>query len=65
MLEEINSEVGGLCYLGTLENMFTFNGIPGHVIVQVYDGVLKKFGLYEQAVIAGREADVEEPFNAV
>ena len=36
--EEINVEVGELHYIGTLENIFIFNGTPGHEIVIVYDG---------------------------
>ena len=63
--EEIDAEVTNLEYLGTLENVFVFNGIPGHEIVQVYDGVLKESGLYEQAVVEGKEADVDESFKAV
>jgi len=57
--EEINVDVGELKYLGALENIFTFNGSHGHEIVQVYDGVLKTPGLYDQAVIVGREANGE------
>jgi len=62
LMEEINVEVDrdSLKYLGTLENIFTFNGIPGHEIIRVYDGTLKGSGLYEQAVIVGREANGEE-----
>jgi len=56
--EEIGTEVKSLVYLGTLENIFIFNGEPGHEIVQVYDGALKESRLYEQAVISGHEADV-------
>jgi 8-oxo-dGTP pyrophosphatase MutT (NUDIX family) len=63
--EEIGAEVRDLVYLGTLENIFTYDGEPGHEIVQVYDGVLVDSGLYEQAVIVGREADVEEHFRAM
>ena len=65
LMEEIGVEVLDLKYLGTLENIFVFNGKPGHEIVQVYDGTLKESGLYELAVIVGREADVEESFQAV
>lgn len=57
--EEIGAEVGELKYLGTLENIFIFNGVPGHEIVMVYDGVLSESGLYEQAVIVGEEANGE------
>lgn len=56
--EEISADVKNLVYLGTLENIFTFNDEPGHEIVQVYDGVLKEPGLYEQAVISGYEAEM-------
>jgi len=64
LMEEIGAEVSDLKYLGTLENIFVFDGIPGHEIVQVYDGVLQDSGLYEQAVIVGREADIAESFKA-
>lgn len=65
LFEEIGVEVYELKYLGTLENIFIFNGIAGHEIVQVYDGTLKDAGLYEQAVILGREVDIDETFRAV
>ncbi len=66
LMEELNVEVDreSLKYLGTLENIFTFNGAQGHEIVLIYDGRLKESGLYEQAVIVGKEADGEE-FRAV
>lgn len=65
LMEEIGAEVGELWYLGTLENIFVFNGQPGHEIVQVYDGVLKKPGMYEQAVIVGEEAEIGQVFRAI
>jgi len=63
--EEIGAEVCDLKYLGTLENVFIFNGSPGHEIVQVFDGSLKDAQLYEQTVILGQEADIEDTFQAV
>jgi 8-oxo-dGTP pyrophosphatase MutT (NUDIX family) len=59
--EEINVEVDreSLKYLGAVENIFHFNGNPGHEIVLIYDGVLKDARLYEQAVIVGEEVDGE------
>jgi 8-oxo-dGTP pyrophosphatase MutT (NUDIX family) len=62
LIEEINVEVDreSLKYLGTLENIFTFNGDPGHEIVLIYDGTLKDSKLYEQTLIQGQEADGEE-----
>lgn len=56
IMEEIGAKVDGLKYLGTLENVFTFNGDLGHEIVMVYDGVLKKNTLYKQAEILDKEA---------
>jgi len=58
--EEINVEVGEVRYLGTLENIFTFNGAPGHEIVLIYDGTLTESGLYDQAVITGKEANGDD-----
>ena len=58
--EEINVDVGKIRYLGMLENIFTFNGNSYHEIVMIYDGALIKPGLYEQAVIVGKEANGEE-----
>ncbi|HSL42972.1 MAG TPA: NUDIX hydrolase [Anaerolineales bacterium] len=62
LMEEVNLEVNGnsLRYLGAVENLFTFNGKPGHEIVLIYDGALKEPGVYEQAVIIGKEANGEE-----
>lgn len=65
LMEEIGAEVGEIWYLGTLENIFVFNGEPGHEIVMVYDGVLTDSGLYEQAEVEGDEAEVGESFKAV
>lgn len=65
LMEEIGAKVRGLVYLGTLENIFIFNGTPGHEIVQVYDGALAEPGLYEQAVISGHEADVNLPMRVL
>ncbi len=66
LMEELNVEVdrGSLKYLGTLENIFSYNGNPGHEIVLVYDGRLKESGLYERTTIVGKESDGEE-FHAV
>ena len=62
IMEEINVEVDAesLRYLGTVENIFAFNGDAGHEIVLIYDGAPKESGLYDQAVILGREANGEE-----
>lgn len=36
--EEINAEVADLRYLGTLENIFVYEGETGHEIVLLFDG---------------------------
>ncbi|MGB8984544.1 MAG: NUDIX hydrolase [Anaerolineales bacterium] len=61
LMEELNLEVDrdSLRYLAALENIFTFNGVPGHEIVLVYDGALKDPRAYEQAVLSGKEASGE------
>lgn len=38
VMEEINAEVTDVRYLGTLENIFVFDGKRGHEIVMIYDG---------------------------
>jgi len=62
IMEELNVEVDreSLIFLGAVENIFAFNGSPGHEIVLIYDGALKDSGLYDQAEIAGNEANGEE-----
>jgi 8-oxo-dGTP pyrophosphatase MutT (NUDIX family) len=62
LMEELNLEVDAdsLRYLGALENIFMFNGAPGHEIVLIYDGRLKESGIYEQTVIFGKEANGED-----
>ncbi len=53
--EEIGAEVTDLHHLGTLENIFTFEGELGHEIVFVYDAHLIDEALYDQEVIPGIE----------
>jgi 8-oxo-dGTP pyrophosphatase MutT (NUDIX family) len=65
LMEEIGAEVCELKYLGTLENVYVFNGTPGHEIIRIYDGVLKNAELYEMPEIIGREMDIDTTFRAV
>jgi 8-oxo-dGTP pyrophosphatase MutT (NUDIX family) len=62
MLEEINVDVDreSLKYLGTVENIFHFNGTAGHEIVLIYDGTLKRSEFYEQEMISGKEVNGED-----
>jgi 8-oxo-dGTP pyrophosphatase MutT (NUDIX family) len=59
LMEELNAEVDqeSLKYLGALENIFNFNGKPGHEVVLIYDGALCKRGSYDRDVLLGKEGD--------
>ena len=61
LLEEVNLELDekSLRYLGALENIFMYNGTPGHEIVLIYDGALKEPEVYERAEILGQELNGE------
>jgi len=58
--EEINVDVRDLKYLGMLENIYNFNGKPYNEIMLIYDGALVNSGMYEQAVIVGKEANGDD-----
>ena len=58
--EELNVDIAGLKYLGTLENLFAFNGNSYHEVVLVYDGRLTESELYEQALLTGKEANGDD-----
>ena len=62
LMEELDVEVDrqSLKYLGAVENIFSFEGKPGHEIILIYDGALQAPRLYDQPVIIGNEADGEE-----
>ena len=64
--EELGAEVKpeSLRFIGTLENIFVYNGLPGHEIVLVYDGELSDPGLYERGVLHAQEDD-GVPFRAL
>ncbi|HEY0069357.1 MAG TPA: NUDIX domain-containing protein, partial [Chloroflexia bacterium] len=64
--EELGAEVKpeSLRFLGTLENIFVYNGLPGHEIVLVYDGELADVTLYEQGELSAQEDD-GVPFRAL
>ncbi len=64
MQEELGAAVTDLRYLAALENIYTYNGRPGHEIVQVYDGEFADKTLYELPALTGRD-DNEAPITAV
>lgn len=55
--EELNSEVRDLRLVGTLENIFTYNGAPGHEIVLIYDGKFTDTSLYTREFLPGVESN--------
>lgn len=55
--EELNAEIVNLRLIGTLENIFTYNGLRGHEIVLVYDGEFADRSLYERPSIPGIESN--------
>ena len=48
MREEIGAEIKNVRLLGTVENLFVFNGVPGHEIVQMYEAEFVDESLYAQ-----------------
>jgi 8-oxo-dGTP pyrophosphatase MutT (NUDIX family) len=55
--EELGEQVEQLRFIGTLENILTCDGVPGHELVLVYDGVLSNRELYSRPYLPGRESD--------
>lgn len=64
MLEEADAEIMNVRYLGTVENIFTYNGEMGHEIVLVYEAEFVDKAFYEQDWLDCREDD-GVPFKAV
>jgi hypothetical protein len=52
ILEELGEEIHDVKYLGTLENIYTYNGKPGHEIVLVFCGKLSKSLQRKKRVVA-------------
>ncbi|WP_410983166.1 NUDIX hydrolase [Bacillus cereus] len=55
--EEIKARITNLEYLGTLENIFTYNGEIGHEVVMVYDATFVDTSLYKTSSFNGEEDD--------
>ncbi len=62
--EEIKAEITNVRYLGMLENIFNFDGKPGHEIVLIFDAEFIDRSLYARELITGIEDD-ELPVRAV
>lgn len=46
--EEIQAELTDITYLGCLENLFTYNGQPGHELIQLYRCQFRDRSLYDR-----------------
>jgi len=55
--EELGLPITDVRLLGTLESLFTYNGTPGHEIVQVYDAKFVDASVYESPQLNGQESD--------
>lgn len=55
--EELGLSITDVRLLGTLENIFTFAGTPGHEIVQVYDAKFVDASVYERPHLNAHESD--------
>jgi len=64
MHEEINAEIKNLKYIGTLENIFTYEGQSGHEIVLIYEGDFADVTMYDKVVVMGQEDD-DRQFKAL
>lgn len=61
--EELGQSISAVRLLGCLESLFTYDGKPGHEIVQVFDARFDDASLYEQPWLQGQESD-GAPFRA-
>lgn len=58
--EEMGAELTNIRYVATIENLFTFNGNPGHEIIQLYSSDFVDRHLYEQDSILFTEGEVKK-----
>lgn len=61
-MEELGAAVRDVRYLFTIENLFVYNGKPGHEIVLVHDGAFADESLYARTMLVGQ--DSESAFEA-
>jgi 8-oxo-dGTP pyrophosphatase MutT (NUDIX family) len=60
--EELGADLVEVSYAGTLENIFVFNGDPGHELIMIYRGRLADPSLYSQTRVMAHEGS--RPFEA-
>lgn len=56
-LEELGAAIRDVRFVGTLENIFTYLGEPGHEIVLVFDAAFEDKSLYARPFLPGRESN--------
>ena len=60
IMEELNSDIEDLVFHEVVENIFEYQGVPGHEIVFMFTGRLASQALYKKDVISYREHDDSE-----
>ena len=65
VMEELKVEVTDIHYLGTLENIFEYEGNPGHEIVLIYDGRFVDDRMNDDAVHVQGEDDNQLLYEAM
>lgn len=63
--EEMNADITDVRLLGYMENLFTYEGQPGHEIVAMYEARFVEPRLYEGDTFTGYEAGDESHFTVV
>jgi len=60
VMEEIQAPIRDLVYLGTLENIFVYDGQPGHEVCLIYDGAfVEEYRTVDTYTVEGRDHDEE------
>ena len=62
--EEIGAEIESLKLIGVVENIFLYEGQPGHEVVFVYDAEFTDKSLYERNEIHGSRQESDAGFTA-
>lgn len=62
--EELGEEIQNLTFIGPAENVFEYDGQPGHEIIFVFEAEFVNPALYRQEVIRGTEDD-NTPIRAI
>jgi 8-oxo-dGTP pyrophosphatase MutT (NUDIX family) len=57
MREELGAEMIDLRYVGTIENIFIYDGQPGHEIALIFEGAFVDLSLYGRGEMVGHEDD--------